>query len=166
MFLQFNFDIICSFLEIKDIYNLEITSKTIKNLYTTDFWKFLGENQNIEGNICCKYDYEINSNPLIVKESELFDSINENEWCKKWNYKKRINRNGTEDHIYKAYVKSIMKLMIQVKKHRLFFKNLQEKKSQDWKISVNIQINDLLKQSEKYRDEIYEYDKLNNYFLL
>jgi hypothetical protein len=158
--------IICSFLNIEELYNFEMLNIFFYTfLKSQKVWNFISKQQNFPVEIFSKKEYEIFSNPLIVKEQELYYSIIENNWAKKWYEIKKINKNGVEDHIYKSYIKSIMKLMIQVKNNRFLYNCLKDKKCTDWKISLNIQIEDLLKKSELYKNDLEKYDELNKYFL-
>jgi hypothetical protein len=97
-------------------------------------------------------DY-VKKNPMYVYEEELQKYIGNSEWAKKWIGKKKINYNGLTDHRYKAYVESIGKDIIRVDHYRAL-KQRFPKAEMDWKIGINIIIDDLLTRTEEDEKEL------------
>ena len=95
--------------------------------------------------------------PMCVSMREVEQNIEENVWAQKWLSRKVINSNGKEDHRIRAYIVSIISDLVRVKHYR-YLKERFPFREMDWKIGINVIINDLLTRTEEEEKE------LNNYF--
>lgn len=144
---------IVSFLKAKDVYSTCLLSKKIFEIFTSEsIWSDLGQRDYPFLEIKSLRDY-VKKNPMYVYEQELQKYIGDSEWAKKWIGKKKINYNGVNEHRYKAYVESIGKDIIRVKHYRAL-KERFPNAEMDWKIGINIIIDDLLTRTENEEKEL------------
>ena len=115
-------------------------------------WTKIGQRDHPLLDIYSLVSYVYN-NPMCVTSDELEYYIQGNLWAQTWINKKKINYNGVYEHRYPVYVRSIVRKIIRVEKWKRL-KDRHPEQPQDWKISVNIIIEDLLKKSEDENKEL------------
>jgi len=149
------FTIIFEFLTDKELVTIENTHKDIVTDYS---WKVIGLRDHPKLNIQNKIDYYC-KNPLFVSETRLINDIQENPWSKQLYDMKVVNRNNKEDHLYKAYIRDIMKCMAKVHNLREFYKEYRKTETTQWGMAVQILIDDILTQSEESANDMKEHQK-------
>lgn len=141
------------FLQSIDIYSLYLVSKRTYKMFSTDFvWTELGKRDYPILGIKNGEEY-ITKNPMFVGKKELEKYIENNSWAKVWISKVQINANGVLDHRFQAYVESIGSDIIRVE-HYNMLRNKFPNGDMDWKIGINIIIDNLLTRTEEESKEL------------
>lgn len=150
---------ISSFCTISDWINFLLSSKRkINNNY---IWIMFGYRDHPFLNIKSKEDFL--KLPLYISDEDVKNAIINNHWSKNTYNIQIMNRNNVIDHRIQNYVYSIMKTMKQVEKLKFFLQSNLDKEF-DWKISLNMKIEELLQFSEEERGElnfIIKNDRIN-----
>ncbi len=149
--------IIFLYCDTQTLFTISKTNKTIRNICNSNIlWTLLGKRDHPLLEIHSRSDY-IYKNPMFVHKAHILDYIRGNTWATNWLLKKKKNQNGVDEHRYKAYVFSIVECMIRVEKWKQIKKYYGQSQTDDWKIGVNILINELLENSENENKELYSF---------
>lgn len=145
---------IVEFLSVKDAINLCLTKKEYSSfIHSKYFWIVLGRRDYPVFHIENRKDYQ-EANPLLVLDEDLEKEMKTNKWVLSTLYKKRNER---INHLVEAYVKSIIKNMLIVKKYRVLYDRYKNVMNVDWRMSINWMIDQYLKESEKEEKELEYY---------
>lgn len=145
---------IVEYLPLVDALNLSCTCKEYNFIANgTYFWIVLGKRDYPIFEIENKRDYQ-KANPMFVFKEDMVNELKTNKWAIKHLSLKRMNRNGVEDHLVEAFVKSIIKGMLIVKNYREIYEKYSGKMPVDWRISMNWMIDQILKETEKEEKEL------------
>ena len=144
---------IVSFCDYKTIIILSKTTKKSNTICKQhSLWVNIGKRDHPLLQIQNKNEY-FYKNPMFIFNDQIETYINESEWAQLWINKQKTNQNGVLEHRYPGYVRSIIKTMIQVEKWKQL-KNKNRNTCEDWKIAVNLIIDDLLSKSEEENKEM------------
>jgi hypothetical protein len=155
--------VVISFSSISDIQNLSKTSKTLRNFcLSNSTWIDIANRDCPYLGVTSRQEY-ICKNPMYVSNEEIDKYISGSSWAQKWIAEKCINRNGKEEHRYKAYVTSIVTDIIRVEHYNALKAKFPQRKM-DWKIGINIIVDDLIARTEEEEKELREIRESNKYF--
>lgn len=143
---------IASFCSIPDIKNASQVNREWNKIFSNnEVWIDLGQRDHPLLHITNKYTYNT-SHPMVT-------DLQTNDWAKKWLKTHIINRNGKKDEMVASYVHSIMTTMLQVERLTSLFDKHKDTQPIDWRISINIKIDELLSYSEEEEKDMYRHIK-------
>lgn len=146
-----------NFISFIEVIKLSKLDKKNYKFFTNDIiWKILGKRDHPLLNINSISDYR-DKNLFYISSIDLYTSIENNNWAKKWYYGDFLTCKGEKDYLVKEFIKEIMKTMLQVEKFRRFYQLNQGGQPIDWKLSINRTIDNLLKISEDDKADMYLY---------
>lgn len=145
--------VIISYIGAEDIYSVSLGSKKMSKIFSSNScWTELGKRDHPFLGITSREEYK-GKNPMHVSRKDLDNYISQSEWAMDWLNKKRINPNGVEDHRYRACVESIGADIIRITNYKSL-KKIFPNAEMDWKIGINIIVDDLLTRTEETEKEL------------